>query len=139
MRLFGIPSKFDIAQIIKQDQNFSVSFRYLPAMKCPGLEEFIPDCYYGYVEGTDQVVRAKGILDFLWKMRGRKKEQGIIMLQDMSRGPEPFGHIDKTKIVTPEAYSEVLKFLGHYHGVWWQVLNGKSKYYSDTCSSNTRL
>ncbi len=94
-------------------------------MNNPNLNEFLPTCYYGYVEGTDQVANASGLCSFFCDAK-RKAESGILMLEDLSRGPKTFSQVDRVEIpVSVGQFSAAFKFLGHFHGSWWQVLNGK--------------
>ncbi len=105
----------------------SLPSRFLPALNNPKLQEYSPTCYYGYAEGSDQVVDPMSIMKFMWTALTRKKEKGILILEDLSKGSNPYSHFDKTEVMPPEAFSAAFRFIGHFHGVWWQVLNGKGK------------
>ncbi len=75
----------------------------------------------------DQVANASGFCSFFCcAMPKRKAETGILMLEDLSRGPKTFSQVDRAEIpVSAGQFSAAFKFLGHFHGSWWQVLNGK--------------
>ncbi len=88
----------------------------------------MPVCYHGHADGCDQVVQPRDGFAFLKAMFMRKAEKGIMILEDLTQGPTPYKHLEKEKLIDPESYAAVFRFIGHFHGAWWQVLNGKGNF-----------
>ncbi len=66
-----------------------------------------------------------------WNAFTKKCERGVMVLEDLSRGPEPYKHLDKNRVPSVEQVTFLLGKMAHFHGAWWKVINKDTgTYYS---------
>lgn len=56
-----------------------------------------------------------------------RKEQGIMIMEDLTKLPQPYNMYDKMKVLPMEYAKMVVEKVAHFHGAWWLILNNKLK------------
>eukprot|EP00095_Tigriopus_kingsejongensis_P004595 maker-scaffold416_size178335-snap-gene-0.28 protein:Tk04595 transcript:maker-scaffold416_size178335-snap-gene-0.28-mRNA-1 annotation:"PREDICTED: uncharacterized protein LOC100203980" len=102
----------------------------LLASKYPPLKDSTPTMYFGSSNFADELRNPGCCKDkcccLCW-FPCRSREEGILILEDLSKLPEPFVMHDKVKILPFSHVKMVLDVMAHFHGAWWLFLNAKDK------------
>ena len=87
--------------------------------------EMTPKCYYAHYDGVDELPKeVGGIWSYMWRMLPHNKpEKGIMILEDITKSPGRFRHLDKNKVPDIEKFLKVMESIAHFHGTWWQVVD----------------
>lgn len=56
-------------------------------------------------------------------MMTRNQEEGIIIMEDLTKGKDPYFILDKKLIPSIDHVILIIKTAAHFHGVWWKRLN----------------
>ena len=101
------------------------NFRDLPHLNNEMILEMTPKCYYAHYDGVDELPEeVGGVVSYMWRMLPHNKpEKGIMILEDITKSPQMFRHLDKNKVPRIEDFLKVMEAIAHFHGVWWQVVD----------------
>ena len=117
--------------------DFSMTGQALPslAVDYPELTSISPVCYYGssnflkncQAEDYWEAKCGQGNWGVFFKMIHRKDEAGLLLLEDVTRGPDPMFPLDKTQLLSLNQVVAAVKALATFHGVWWTWLRKEAK------------
>ena len=101
------------------------NFRDLPQLQNEMLLEMTPKCYYAHYDGVNELPKeVGGMWSYMWRMLPHNKpEKGIMILEDITKSPGRFRHLDKNKVPDIEEFLKVMESIAHFHGVWWQIVD----------------
>ena len=117
-----------------------INFRDLPKLQNEMILEMTPKCYYAHYDGVKELPKeVGGMWSYIWRMLPHNKpEKGIMILEDITKSPGRFRHLDKNKVPDIEDFLKIMESIAHFHGVWWQIvddLRGKNIYLRRTIQS----
>ncbi|XP_059092153.1 uncharacterized protein LOC131887557 [Tigriopus californicus] len=96
--------------------------------KYPELKGISPTLFHGASTFQDDFVSPgccrKHCCFFAWCLC-TKKEQGIMIMEDLTKLPQPYQMHNKIKILPLEHTKLVVDKVAHFHGAWWLLLNDK--------------
>ena len=117
--------------------DFSLSGQALPslAVDYPEVTSISPVCYYGSSNlpkncQADDYWEAKcgqGNWGVFFKMIHRKDEAGLLLLEDVTKGPDPMFPLDKTQLLSLNQVVAAVKALATFHGIWWTWLRKEAR------------
>ena len=101
----------------------------------PELTRISPVCYYGssnllknrQVEDYWEGKFGQGLWGNFFKIMYRKDEAGLLLLEDVTKGPDPMFLLDKTRVLSLKQVLAAVKALATFHGVWWACLRKEVK------------
>ena len=105
------------------------------AVHYPELSNISPVCYYGssnflkncQAEDYWEEKCGQGNWGLFFKMIHRKDEAGLLLLEDITKGPDPMFLLDKTQVLSLKQVLAAVKALATFHGVWWAWLRKEAK------------
>ena len=92
--------------------------------------DMTPELYYGYSSYDDELEHPPTCFGSGWFfccLPFRKTEQGLLLIENMTKVDLPYKVIDKTQLIPFGHAKLVFETLAHFHGAWWQILRGKAK------------